>query len=551
MPTLHWIGKDKVINHHLDVPFKVLEHKYTYDNGIQKAPSPLRAVQEAPSPLERAGGEAGNKIIHGDNLEALKALLPEYEGKVKCIYIDPPYNTGNEGWVYNDNVNDPKMKKWLGQVVGKESEDLSRHDKWLCMMYPRLKLLHKLLSNDGAIFISIDDNEQANLKLICDEIFGGGNFINNIVWQKKYSPQNDAKYFSDMHDFILCYSKVKANWKRNLLVRTEQQIKRYKNPDNDLRGNWKPSDLSVKTYSKEYDYTITTPSGRTVNPPKGRSWNTSKENFELLVDDNRIWFGKNGDNVPSIKKFLFEVKDGSVPITLWLREEVGDNQEARQVLKSIFHNTKFPFDTPKPSRLIERIIQISSDKNSIILDSFAGSGTTAHAVLNLNKQDGGNRKFILIEMEDYAETITAERVKRVITGYGEGTKRTEGTGGSFDFYELGQPMFLEDGHLNESVGEATIRQYVYYTETKTPLVPSPLERAEGETKHFLGKHNDTAYYFYYEPEGVTTLNHDFLATMKTKAGQYVIYADNCLLTKDFLTRHNIIFKKIPRDITRF
>jgi adenine-specific DNA-methyltransferase len=555
MPTLHWIGKDKVINHHLDVPFKVLEHRYRYENGIQH-----NEPDQNSSPLGRSGGA----IIHGDNLEALKSLLPEFEGKIKCISVDPPYNTGNEGWVYNDNVNDPKLKKWLGEVVGKEAEDLTRHDKWLCMMYPRLKLLHKLLADDGAIFISIDDNEQANLRLITDEIFGNGNFINNIIWQKKYSPQNDAKYFSDMHDFILCYSKNKPNWVRNLIDRTETQNNRYKNLDNDHRGNWKAGDFSVKTYSKDYDYPITTPSGRIVNPPNGRCWATSQDNFQKLIEENRVWFGKLGENVPSIKRFLHETKQGTVPLTLWLRDEVGDNQEARQILKKIFSDIQFPFDTPKPPRLIEKIIQIGTDKDSLIFDSFAGSGTTAHAVLNLNKQDGGNRKFILIEMEDYAETITAERVKRVINGYGT----TEGTGGSFDYYELGQPLFNEDGNLNETVGIEKIRQYVFYTETKQSL---NIDLFDLHDKHdlrnlnqanqnnpenhgsdsFFGKHNDTAYYFNYERDEVTTLDHAFLATIKTKAEQYVIYADNCLLTKDFMTRHHIIFKKIPRDITRF
>jgi adenine-specific DNA-methyltransferase len=403
MPTLNWIGKDKVINHHMDVPFKVLEHSYGFDTDASTGSATVQKEET----------NSGNKIIHGDNLEALKALLPEYEGRIKCIYIDPPYNTGNEGWVYNDNVNDPKIKKWLGQVVGKESEDLSRHDKWLCMMYPRLKLLHKLLSEDGAIFISIDDNEQANLKLVCDEIFGGGNFINNIIWQKKYSPQNDAKYFSDMHDFIICYSKSKPQWKRNLAKRTEEQNSRYKNLDNDPRGVWKSSDLSVKTYSKAYDYPITTPSGKVINPPQGRCWRTSKENLEKLISENRIYFGKNGDNVPSIKRFLTEVQAGTVPVTLWLRDEVGDNQEARQILKKIFSDKEFPFDTPKPSRLIEKILQIATNQNDIILDSYAGSGTTAQAVLNVNnKDDNGNRKFICIEMEDYAKPCYSRKSKK-------------------------------------------------------------------------------------------------------------------------------------------
>jgi adenine-specific DNA-methyltransferase len=543
MPTLHWIGKDKIINHHQEVPYKVLDHEYGFSaNGKTEIPA-----------------NSGNLIINGDNLEALKSLLPKYEGKVNCIYIDPPYNTGNESWVYNDNVNSPKIKKWLGKVVGKESEDLTRHDKWLCMMYPRLKLLHKLLAKDGAIFISIDDNEQANLKLMMDEIFGVGNFINNIIWQKKYSPQNDAKFFSDMHDFIICYAKNRNNnenvgWVRNLLPRTQEANNRYKNYDNDNRGVWKSSDFSVKTYSKDYDYPITTPTGKIINPPQGRCWRTSKEKFKKLIEDNRIWFGEKGDNVPSIKRFLSEVQDGTVPVTIWLREEVGDNQEARQILKNIFSDVEFPFDTPKPPRLIDKILKISTNKNSIILDSFAGSGTTAHAVLNLNKQDGGSRKFILIEMEDYAETITAERVKRVINGYAPptpkgGEKTTEGTGGSFDYYTLGEPLFDENNNLNETVGIEKIREYVWFTETRSPLTP---EGGTDAGNVFMGLYNDTGYYFIYEKDNLTTLDYDSLAEyVQQKAERYIIYADNCLLPEPFMRAKNIEFKKIPRDITRF
>lgn len=536
MPTLNWIGKDKIINHHQEVPYKVLNHEYRFsENGKTHSPE-----------------NSGNLIINGDNLEALKSLLPKYEGKVNCIYIDPPYNTGNESWVYNDNVNSPQIKKWLGKVVGKESEDLTRHDKWLCMMYPRLKLLHKLLAKDGVIFISIDDNEQANLKLMMDEIFGAGNFINNIIWQKKYSPQNDAKFFSDMHDFIICYAKNKNNsenvgWVRNLLPRSEEANKRYKNLDNDIRGVWKSSDFSVKTYSKDYDYSITTPSGKIVNPPQGRCWRTSKEKFNQLIEDDRIWFGEKGENVPSIKRFLSEVQDGTVPVTIWLREEVGDNQEARQILKNIFFDAEFPFDTPKPPRLINKIIKIASNKNSIILDSFAGSGTTAHAVLNLNKQDSGNRKFILIEMENYAETITAERVKRVINGYAD----KEATGGSFDYYTLGEPLFDENNNLNESVDIEKIREYVWFTETRIPYSP-PSEGCPQDGVVFLGIYNDTSYYFIYEKDNLTTLDYDSLAQyVQQKSERYIIYADNCLLPETFLREKNIEFKKIPRDITRF
>ncbi len=562
MPTLHWIGKDKVVNHHQDVPYRVLEHKYHFDAelGVQVSDS----KNQKSSIKNHQSVKSGNKIIHGDNLEALKSLLPEYEGKIKCIYIDPPYNTGNEGWVYNDNVNHPKIKKWLGEVVGKDGEDLTRHDKWLCMMYPRLKLLHKLLADDGAIFISIDDNEQANLKLMCDEIFGVRNFINNIIWQKKFSPQNDARYLSDMHDFVLCYTKSKDNWERNLLPRTEAQNKRYKNPDNDWRGPWTSGDVSVKTYSEANDYTIKTPSGKLINPPNGYCWRFSNKKFEELIEDNRIWFGAKGDNVPRYKRFLSDVQQGTVPVTLWLRDEVDDNQKAKKILKEVIDDGSFPFDTPKPPRLIERVLQIASDKNSIILDSFAGSGTTAHAVLNLNKQDGGNRKFILVEMEDYANDITAERVKRVAKGYGEGKKAVEGTGGAFDYYELGLPLFDENENLNEAVGLAKIREYIWFSETRTSIydfgieelgleiVDSDNQKSEIDNhQYFLGKKDGTVYYFIYENDQLTTLDFDALQLIKTKGEQYIIYADNCLLPKEFMAKKNIIFKKIPRDITRF
>ncbi|MDX9919806.1 MAG: site-specific DNA-methyltransferase [Paludibacter sp.] len=525
MPTLHWIGKDKVINHHINVPFRVLEHKYT-----------------APQPPERGVCEAGNKIIHGDNLDALKALLPEYEGRINCIYIDPPYNTGNEGWVYNDNVNDPKIRKWLGQVVGKEAEDLTRHDKWLCMMYPRLKLLHKLLADDGAIFISIDDNEQANLKLICDEIFGGGNFVANIVWRRRKSQANLSKNISPIHDFIVCYSKSKETTLNKISPNINESD--FKNPDNDERGPYVTMPSTNKGGSK---YSIITPTGLTIED----EWRFKEDTFKKLLSENRLVFPKNGNGKPRYKLFLNEkLIDGVIPNTWW--DDDSSNQEATLELKSIFQDKSF--DTPKPTKLIVKVISLISDKNSIILDSFAGSGTTAHAVLNLNKQDGGNRKFILVEMEDYAESITAERVKRVMNGYGSaGSPTAEGTGGSFDYYELGEPLFLENGNLNEKIEIEKIRNYIWYSETQKPSLSLTLSKGEGNEGNsaFLGVNNDTAYYFHYLKDEITTLNHDFLAGIKTKAEQYVIYADNCVLTKAFMTKYHIIFKKIPRDITRF
>ena len=283
MPTLHWIGKEKVINHHLVVPLRSVETAYTYGTALNS---------------REGDSSSDNKIIHGDNLEALKALLPLYEGKVKCIYIDPPYNTGNEKWVYNDNVNDPKLRKWLAQVVGKEGEDLSRHDKWLCMMYPRLQLLKKLLADDGAIFISIDDNEQAHLKLVCDEIFGIQNFVSNIIWEKKYTVANDAKYFSNNHDFIITYAKNISEWKVGRLDRTEKMNLAYRNPDNHPKGVWKATPLQAKSGSDaNFVHVFPTGFGHAQVAPEGRAaaahdglehgWT----DFGKLLDQQLVGFG--------------------------------------------------------------------------------------------------------------------------------------------------------------------------------------------------------------------------------------------------------------------
>ncbi|MGZ8908327.1 MAG: site-specific DNA-methyltransferase [Methylobacter sp.] len=540
MPTLTWVGKDKVVNHHHDVPFRVLKKQYTF--AAQGGCNP--PLQETPaSPIN-------NRIIHGDNLEALKSLLPEFEGKVKCIYIDPPYNTGNEGWVYNDNVNDPRIKRWLGHVVGKEGEDLSRHDKWLCMMYPRLKLLHRLLADDGLIFISIDDNEQANLKLVMNEIFGQAQFVSQVIWQKKFSPQNDAKHFDADTEYVLCYAKKLSKLNLNLLRRTREMDARYKNLDNDSRGVWTAGDSLRKEYREYAYYSIRTPSGRDVFPPPGSSWRFNKEELPRLLAENKLYFGKDGNGVPRIKRFLSDVKDGIVPQTLWKHDEVGNTQEAKKEIIAI--NKDNIFDTPKPTRLMERILQIASDKNSIILDSFAGSGTTAHAVLKLNAQDGGNRRFILVEMMDYAETITAERVRRVMNGYGEGNNAVSGLGGSFDYYTIGEPIFLPDDNLNEAVGVNVIRDYVAYTEGIKARYRTAQDNAY--SPYLLGLNRDNAWLFYYEPDQVTVLDLDFLASLKfgaAKPGTAIIYADRCLLDKAFMIRHGIFFKKIPRNITRF
>lgn len=535
MPTLNWIGKEKVVNHHRDVPFRVLDHKYGFT--AEKGES-----SEAT--------ESGNMIIHGDNLEALKSLLPEYEGKVKCIYIDPPYNTGNEGWVYNDNVNDPKIKKWLQQVVGKEGEDLSRHDKWLCMMFPRLQLLKQLLAKEGSIFISIDDNEQTHLRFICDEIFGANNFIAQMVWQKRTSPDARRK-ISAGHEYILAYVKNKnlSESVFNLLKFSETDKKKYKNPDNDPRGPWVSTDCIAQAGhgTKNQFYILTTPRGRVIELPDSLCWRFTQERMAEEIEAGRIWFGKDGQGVPRKKTYLSE-REGKNLWTWWPNTEVGHTQEATKEISQIL-NKSGAFDYPKPIRMIERIIQIATDKDSLVLDSFAGSGTTGHAVLNLNKQDGGNRKFILIEMEDYANDVTAERIKRVAKGYGEDKKAVEGIGGSFDYFELGAPLFKGENqeYLNEAVGLEKIRQYIWYSETRSSLI----QNLHSDNQYYLGSKGDTAYYFVYEKSELTTLDYELLATIKTKASQYVIYADNCLLSKEYMAKHNIIFKKIPRDITRF
>ncbi|TQI69335.1 adenine-specific DNA-methyltransferase [Gramella sp. Hel_I_59] len=530
MPTLNWIGKEKVVNHHQDVPFRILEHKYGYtEKGEQTKES-----------------NSGNKIIQGDNLEALKSLLPEYEGKVDCIYIDPPYNTGNELWVYNDNVKHPKIQKWLGEVVGKEDEDFTRQDKWLCMLYPRLKLLSKLLSSTGSIWISIDDNSGHHLKLVLDEIFGKKNFIACNVWQKRYSRENRGS-IGDAHEYIFVYSKnpdyFKAN--RNRLPLTEKQAKIYRNPTNDPRGRWRTIPMTAQGFRPNQMYEIEGPDGSIHVPPEGRCWSTLEENFLQLKKEGKIYFGKKGDAQPSVIRYLSEVP-GIVPWTWWPSDEVGHTDESRKEIRAFF-GTQTAFETPKPTRLIERIIGIATQKNDIILDSFAGSATTANAVLNLNKKDSGNRKFILVEMEDYADSITSERVKKVIKGYGKVKNEVEGTGGSFDFYELGKPIFKKDHNLNEDVAEEKIRNYIFYSETKQHL---ERERSE-EAKYLLDNYQDTGYYFYYEKERLTTLDLDSLNIVAEKQEQYIIYADTCLLDPDYMLNKNIIFKKIPRDIKRF
>jgi adenine-specific DNA-methyltransferase len=346
-----------------------------------------------------------NLIIKGNNLLALHSLKAQFRGQVKLIYIDPPYNTGNDSFGYNDSFN---------------------HSTWLTFMKNRLEIARELLHNDGSLWINIDDTESHYLKVLCDGIFGRENFIANIVWQKKFSPQNDAKFFSDNHDHILVFSKKKETWSRNLLSVSENVISRYSNPDNDPRGIWSSGDISVKTYSASSDYPITTPSGRIVQPSKSRCWMFSKERFEELVKDKRIWFGKNGNNVPRLKQFQSEVQAGTVPLTIWLHNDVGHNQEARQDLKKKFDGNAV-FNTPKPERLIQKILQIGSKESDIILDFFSGSGSTGAVAMKMKRQ------FLMCEQMEYSEDVTTESIIKVIAGEQGGISKSVHWQGGGDF----------------------------------------------------------------------------------------------------------------------
>ena len=387
MPTLDWIGKQAVVNHHNEVPFHLLK--------------------EVPE-LSVGDPGSGNLLVEGDNLQALKALLPYYAGQVKCIYIDPPYNTGNEGWVYNDNVNSPEMRKWLGQVVGKEAEDLSRHDKWLCMMYPRLVLLREFLTKDGSIWISMDDSEIHLLRSLMNEIFGQQSFVACITWQKRYSRENRGA-IGDAHEYLLVYAPNPELFKmaRNRVPIDEKQAKVYKNPNNDPKGRWRGIPMTAQGYRPNQMYEIISPAGKKFRPPEGRCWSVVEPEYQKLLKQGRIYFGKTGSSQPSVIRYLSEV-EGFVPWTWWPHDEAGHTDEARKEIRSLF-NTQTAFDTPKPTRLIERILQIASDPGDLILDSFAGSGTTGHAVLKLNSQNGGQRKFIMVEMDEH---ICSERDRR-------------------------------------------------------------------------------------------------------------------------------------------
>ncbi|MFZ1507859.1 MAG: site-specific DNA-methyltransferase [Anaerolineae bacterium] len=532
MPTLNWIGKDAVVNHHLQVPFHLLA--------------------DVPELACGAPG-SGNLIVEGDNLVALKALLPTYAGQVKCIYIDPPYNTGNESWVYNDNVNSPLIRAWLGKVVGKEGETLDRHDRWLCMMYPRLALLRQFLREDGAIFISIDDNEAQALRYVMDEIFGQHNFITTVSWQKIYTVKNTARHFSEMHDYLVVYALRADTWKPNLIPRSSKQDKAYKNPDNDPRGPWKATPLHARNYYSLGLYSITGPSGRIIKgPPSGTYWRYPEATFLNLVASNAIWWGKDGNGIPAQKRFLSEVKQGVVPATMWFHDEAGHNAEAKNELRDALSSDAEMFITPKPTRLVKRILELASDHDSLILDSFAGSGTTGHAVLSLNKETRASRRFILVEMDPkICREIATERVRRVAQGYTNAKgEHIASLGGGFRYCTLGEPLFDADGKIRETVTFEALARHVYFTETGEPL-PSD---AALDTP-FVGACRGVGVYLLYNgilgdrrEDGGNVLTRAVLAGLPAFEGQKVIYCAGHRLGRDRLQAERIVIRQTPYEI---
>ncbi|WP_287605177.1 site-specific DNA-methyltransferase [Thiothrix sp.] len=535
MPTLNWIGKQAVASHHKEVPFRLVE------------PVPELSVGDI---------ESGNLIVQGDNLWALKALLPRYAGQVKCIYIDPPYNTGNEGWVYNDNVNSPEIRRWLGETVGKEGETLDRHDRWLCMMYPRLMLLKQFLRPDGAIFISIDDNEVASLRLIMDEIFGITNHVATFVWKRRTTPDSrNQNGISPDHEYIIVY-QVTNQFR---VIGQSKDLEKYTNPDNDPRGTWMSDNLTGLANPQErpnLHYEIIHPkTGARYSAHPSRGWIYGRERMDSLIADNKILWPKKPDGRPRLKRFVSDMLSETTGFSTALTAP--GNVAATKELSEIMGPKVFAF--PKPSELIQKLICQSTGKNDLVLDSFAGSGTTAHAVLKQNAEDGGNRRFILVEMDNtIAHTVTAERVKRVSQGYTSAkNKEVTGLGSGFQFYQLSQePLFAADGKVRPDVTFRQLAEFVWFTETGTGLT---LEPATTFTTPLLGIFQNRAIFMLYNgilkdktDLGGNVLNAKTLHLLQTllpeKDMPCVVFGARTRFDKNTLTKLNITFHQLPYEL---
>jgi len=535
MPTLDWIGKKAVEKHHEEVPFHLLK----CDNSL--------SVGDPGS---------GNLIVQGDNLLALKALLPYYAGKVKCIYIDPPYNTGNENWVYNDNVNSPEIREWLGKVVGSEAEDLSRHDKWLCMMLPRLALLRRFLREDGLIFISLDDNEAVHLKAIMDMdvAFGRRTFVQQIVWKNKYGPGAMTRGFGNIHEYVFCYSKTPLDSIEASLSGEEEAKYKLRDDKFDVRGGYITQPLATR--SKDDRPNLVYPvryNGEDIWPDK--QWIWAKERMEEAVAKNEVVFRKSGGKWSVRFKQYLRDENGQLRMAKPISIMSGPfNQEGTAEIEEIFGSKVF--SNPKPTALVRylaaMIVNGSHEKDYIVMDSFAGSGTTAHAVLQLNKEDGGNRKFILVEMEEkICREITAERVKRVAQGYTNSKgKFVEGLGGGFRYCTLGDTLFDADGQIRKSVSFSDLARHIFLTETGEPLP----KQNNGRTP-LLGVVNGTAYYLLYNgilsdkrANGGNVLTRAVLADLPSHDGPRVIFGTGCRIGDARLKREQITFKQVPYQI---
>lgn len=550
MPTLNWIGKDAVVNHHNRVPFHMLK--------------------DVPDLACGKPGD-GNLIVQGDNLVALKALLPYYGGRVKTIAIDPPYNTGDENWIYNDNVNSPIIKEWLGSVVGREGEDLSRHDKWLSMMYPRLALLRRFLRRDGVIFVSMDETEEGYLRLMLDEIFGRDNAMGTFVWKRRSSSAMRGTPLSVDHEYVLCYA---ADINHAKLYGLEKGPESY--PHVDESGRYASTDLTVgmgRDARPNQFYTIKNPrTGKPYPPNPERVWRFYPETMnEVIAKGLIIWpddYPEKRMERPRYKTYYDPNTEKPKPVSSWIAspsatEEPnsedddapsiltsGMNQEGGKILQQIFGTKSFAY--PKPVSLITSLVRASTQGDDLVLDSFAGSGTVGHAVLSLNKADGATRRFILIEMESkIARSITAERVRRVAEGYTDPKgKAVEGTGGGFRFCELGDSLFDSNGRIRDSVTFADLARHVFFSETGEPLARERVTKSP-----LIGEHQGMAVYLLYNgilgdksANGGNILTRQVLAQLPKFSGPKVIYCAGNLLGPDRLRTEKIVIRQTPYEI---
>ncbi|SDY84895.1 site-specific DNA-methyltransferase [Citreimonas salinaria] len=534
MPTLDWIGKQAVVNHHREVPYRLVH---------------------CDGELSAGDTEAGSLLVQGDNLEALRALLPYYAGKVKCIYIDPPYNTGNEGWVYNDNVNSPEIRRWLGEVVGKDTEDLSRHDKWLCMMYPRLRLLREFLREDGVIAISIDENEEHRLRALLDEVFGARCFMADLVWKSRQF--NDARSLTGIskdHEKILVYERSAGSC---YFAGLPRDMGKFKNPDNDPLGAWMSRSILGLADAKarpNLHFPIVDPAtGWSFEPPANTGWRYSVDTVQEKIAQGLIIFPKSRSGRPREKIYATRMEGKTINFPSVI-DDIFTADGTRE-MRDIFDEVPFAF--PKPSQLVRRLISQVAAPDDIILDSFAGSGTTGHAVLDLNKQDGGNRRFILVELEDaIARDVTAERLRRVIDGYDKGgdlEKPVEGLGGGFRFCRLGVPLFDEFGDIADAIAFPDLAAHIFFAETGVPIP----HRAQSE---FLGTHQVRAVYLLFneinrevpQEAAGNVLTPDRLDGLPPPPDDFegvrVVYAEGCTVSADRLKAAGVVFKQIPYQV---